>query len=602
MQNFRLPLPPWRAYKASFLPADALAALAVLFLAVPQGLAYATVAELPPAVGLFAAAIPAIVGSLLRSSSHVVAGPTNAVSLLVGGAILAGLGQGDPVGTALTLALLVGVFQVTAGVLRLGAIVDYISSAVVLGYITGAAGLIGLGQLYNVVGTSGPRGTVWITISGWVDTLPNLHPLALGFTLATVAVVLALRWFNARTGKRIPGAIVTMSLAIAVNIGFGLESYGLGVVSDVQAIPSGLPPLTIPGLGRISELLPMAIACTVLSLVESSAVARSIAAKTGQRLEPSTEFFGQGMSNIAAAFFGGYPVGGSLGRSALNHQSGARTRVAGILSGVFMLGVLLALGPVLNHTPLPALAGLLVVVAWDLVDVPRIRKTVRSSKADALAFVATVLGTWVTSLDNAIYLGAGISIVLFLRNARFLKVRELIVGEQGILKERSPGESFKADQRCPRIKILHIEGSLFFGAAGELQTALDDATRDPIVEVLIVRLKRSRSLDATTAAVFESTAKLLHAKNRHLILVGMRPDIMEVLERSGVASSIGEANIIPTREKWFSALDAARDRAVALCQKDCQTCPFSKARFTTNVPGESMSTEPTEPADSSNPK
>ena len=537
-----------------------MAAVTVLFLAVPQGLAYATIAGLPPAVGLFAAAVPTIVSAVFRSSSHVVSGPTNALSLLVGAAVATGLGA-DPVAVALTLALMVGVMQALAGLLRLGAVVDFISSSVVAGYITGAGVLIGVGQLYNATGTTGERGKLWVTVGGWLDSLGGAHITPIAVALGTIAIVIVVRALNRRTGRRLPSAMVAMSLGLVVNVVFGLERHGLRVVSDLAEIPTGLPPLTVPDLGLAPDLIPVAVACAVLSLVESSSVARSIAARTGERLDASTEFFGQGLSNIAAAFFGGYPVSGSLSRSALNERIGAKTRLSGILTGAFMIVVLLALGPVLDHTPLASLAGLMFVVAYDLVDLKKIRRLVRASKADATAFFSTLAGTWVLSLDLAIYLGVGISVVLFLRRARMVRVVELVPGEAGRFEERS----LITDAEAPDIRVLHIEGPLFFGAAGELQDALSVAIEPPEVQALVVRLKRAQGLDATAAGVLAEVAARLQASGRRLIVVGVTADDLQVLERSGAMEAIGKEYVFPTRSTWFAAMEAGLAKAREEC-------------------------------------
>ena len=554
-----LPLPPVGRLPAGALAADGIAGLTVLFLAVPQGLAYATIAGLPPAVGLYAATVPTIVSAVFRSSSHVVAGPTNALSLLVGAAVASGLGA-DPVAVALTLALMVGVMQALAGVLRLGSVVDFISSAVVLGYITGAGVLIGIGQLYNATGTAGDRGRLWTTVGGWIDTLGATEPVAVAVALGTVALVILIRWANKRTRRRFPSAIVAMVAALAINLAFGLEDVGLRVVSDLAAIPAGLPPLTIPNLALMPELVAVAVACSVLSLVESSSVARSIAARSGQRLDASTEFFGQGLSNIAAAFFGGYPVSGSLSRSALNERAGAKTRVSGIVTGALMVVVLLAFGPILNHTPVASLAGLMFVVAYDLVDIQKIKRVTRASKADALAFTATVLGTWLLSLDLAIYLGVGISLVLFLRRARLISVTELVEDATGAACEKP-----LQDRTDSPIRVLHVEGSLFFGAAGELRGCLTEAVRPQSVRALVVRLKRAKGLDATSAAALVDVSTQLRAKDRHLVLVGMTAAEMRVLERYGAVAEIGRENLFPTQDSLYSALRAGVERAAQLC-------------------------------------
>lgn len=560
-----LPLPPLSRYSLRDLPVDLSAALAVCFLAVPQGLAYATIAGLPPAVGLYAAAVPTIVGSLFRSSSYVVAGPTNALSLLVGGAVAAGLG-GDPVGVALTLALMVGAMQLGAGLLRLGAVVDYISGPVVLGYITGAAVLIGAGQLYNAIATQGPRGTLVDTLAGFVPTVGQGSWLAVAMAAGTVLAVVLLRLLARRLRRRIPDAMVAMGLALVVNVVLDLEAHGLRVLSDLSPIPAGLPAPTLPPLEHVGVLMPVAVACAVLSLVESSAVARSLAARTGQRLDASTEFAGQGLSNIAAGFFGGYPVSGSLSRSALTESSGAKSRMAGVLSGVLMVGVLLAFGPVLDHTPIASLAGLLFVVAWDLVDGRRIARTLRTSRADALALAVTVISTFVLDLDTAIYMGVGVSVVLFLRRARVMVVREMFRDADGNWQECKTGQAEVAG-RLPGIRIIQAEGPLFFGSAGELLAVLDDTLADPRAQVVILRLKRAQGMDATVAAALAEAARQAARDGRWLVLVALDATQMRVLERSGAAEAFPPEHVLMARGKRFEALEIAVAQAQAHLQQ-----------------------------------
>ncbi|MCH9688062.1 MAG: SulP family inorganic anion transporter [Deltaproteobacteria bacterium] len=557
-----LPLPPMARYRARDFPSDLSAAATVCFLAVPQGLAYATIAGLPPAMGLYAAAAPTIVGSLFRSSKHVVAGPTNALSLLVGAAVATGLG-GDPVGVALTLALMIGALQVGAGLLRLGAVVDYISVPVVLGYITGAAVLIGAGQLYNVTNTTGPRGTLLTTLGHWAPTASDASGLAVAVAVATVVIIFATRGVSRRIGRRIPGAVVAMIAMLVVNVALGLEARGLRVVADLSPIPESFPTPGLPPLADVGVLLPVAVAGAVLSLVESTAVARSIAARTGQRLDASTEFVGQGLSNLTAGLWGGYPVSGSLSRSAVNERSGAKSRIAGIATGAMMFGVVLAFGSVLDHTPIASLAGLLLVVAWDLVDVPRLVRTVRASKTDAMALAVTVVATWTLSLDTAIYLGVGISIVAFLRRSRTLAVHEVVRDARGRWQDRAP--SAEPEEREPGIRVVQLEGPLFFGAATELVTAIDDAFEDASTTVVILRLKRAQGMDATVATTLAEASRLAVGRGDALLLCGLSEAMMTVLERSGANQAFAPEHLLRARPQRFASLDLAWGIATAIC-------------------------------------
>lgn len=571
-----------RSWRPSTLPGDLAAAAAVTVLSIPQGVAYAMIAGLPPVAGLYAAMVPAAVGSLFRSSRHVVAGPTNALSLLVGGALAAlAVDTGaSPVSVAVTLALLVGVFQVSAGLLGLGALVDYLSTPVVLGYISGAGVLIGVGQLPNLTGTPMAPGMLHERLWSWIGGLGALDPLTLGVGLGTTALVVGLRLVD----KRIPGAVVAMAVGIAASLLFDLEARGLRVVSDLAPVPARLPPLSIPALEHLTPMLPVAFAATVLSLVESSAVARAIGARTGDRLDASTEFYGQGVANVAAAFFGAYPTSGSLSRSMLNWRAGGVTRLSGVFGGAMVMGVVLVAGPVVDHTPVASLAGLLLVLAWDLLDWERIRVTLRGGLGDTAAFLATLIGAWTLDLDKAIYLGVLISIALFLRRARLLTVRELAVDADDHLREATSSIAPDDDElpalaagfrTCPQIRVLHVEGSLFFGAASELQGTLDEALADPRLEVLVVRLKRCQGLDVTTAEVLRSTSERMRAGGRHLVLVGMRPKVMERMEAVGLVASLGRDHVFPTEPGWFVAMDHALERSLGFAtpHHDAGACP-----------------------------
>lgn len=546
------------------LLADLAAGSAAAFMAVPQGVAYALIAGLPPKMGLYAGMLPVIVGSLLRSSRHVQAGPTNAVSLLVGGAVATyvGVNGGDPITIAATMALMVGAFQVAAGALRLGAVVDYISAPVVLGYITGAAVLIGIGQLPNLSGTDGARGNLLHSVSVWVQGLADWDPLTLGVALGTSALLVILK----KLDKRIPGAIVVMALGIAADFAFDLRGRGVKTIADLARVPASLPPLVLPSLTGLGALLPLAAAATVLSLVESAAVGRSLAAKSGDRLDTNREFIGQGAANLAAAFTGGYVVSGSLGRSAIVFNSGGKSRMAGVFGGIVVLLLVWVAGPIVDHTPIASLAGLLLVVAWDLIDLPRIRTALKTSPGDAAAFAVTALGCWTLSLDRAIYLGVAISLILFLRRASLLKVTELGIDKTGRLREVEMDDETEMG-RAPGLRMLHLEGPLFFGSSGELRSVLDEQIADDSVQVLILRLRRARGLDVSTTTVLSDAAERMRTQGKTLILAGITPLQSQRLERSGAAAIIGPEQLFPHRPKWFGAMDASLRHALSITKE-----------------------------------
>lgn len=573
------PFTDLKGYRAGDVSGDLTAAVTLSFIAIPQSVAYAMIAGLPPAMGLYAAAVPTIVGSLFRSSRHVITGPTNALSLLVGtaGAAAAGL---DPVPTALLLAFLVGVIQVSAGVLRLGALVDYISIPVVIGYITGAGVLIGVGQLRNLTETEAGRGNLFETIYGWTQHLSEANVYAVGVAFATLIGIIVLRRIN----KKIPGTMLMLALMTLLSWLFDVERFGLSRIVDLSPVPAGFPPLSLPlGEGTYAwsfdnwlTIFPIAIAATVLSLVESSSLGRALSARTGQRLDLSVEFVGQGLANVTAAFFGGYPVSGSLSRSALNYESGATSRLAGVFNGFIMLGVLLALGPAVDHTPIASLAGLLLVVAYDLVDVPKIREILRGRRSDGAAFAATVLGTWVLRLDHAIYLGVALSVFLFLRRARLITVHELVFDEEGRPMELRRGDPLTRERGCSAIRMIQVEGELFFGAASELMSALDDAIDEEGVKVVWLRIRRAFGMDISIAQTLVAASERLRAEGRHLVVVGVREPAYQVLERTGAIGKLGEENVLRRTDAWFDASDRGLLRALDLVgEHEChEPCPI----------------------------
>ncbi len=574
-----LPFTDLRGYGRSDLGADLGAALAVTFLCIPQGIAYALIAGLPPAMGLYAAAIPAVVASLFRSSRHLVAGPTNAVSLLVGSAFAAGMSE-DPAAVAVTLALMVGVLQLSAGILRLGSLVDFISGAVVQGFVTGAAILIGVGQLAHATATPQTSGAMPLRVVEWLGGLGAADPLSLAIALGTAAMIVALKHFLPRA----PAAILALGMATAVAMVLGGST--LRTVADLAPIASTLPPLTTPSMGLIPGLIPLAIAVMVLAMVESTSVARDIATRSGQRLDLSVEFSGEGLGNLMAAFFGGYPITGSLSRSALNEREGARTRLAGVIGGLLVLVSPVALGPALGHIPIAALAGLLIVIAVRLIHVREIRATLASHSSDKLAFLGTLGGTFLLHLDQAIYLGVGISLVLVLRRARLLRFRDLAIDAQGRIREvarRVRGVSAPLPdgvRYCQSVHVLNVEGSLFFAAAGELQLAVQDILRSEHIQVLILRLKRVRNLDVTSVRELVNIAATMRSRGGRLVLVGLSAGSVGFLQRTGIADALGSENLFAQREDdhWWAALeDALRVGLRDIGEHGCAgTCPYDE--------------------------
>lgn len=364
------------------MKADSLAALTGAMIVLPQAVAFATIAGLPPEYGLYAAMVPAIVAALWGSSRHLVSGPTTAISIVVFSAIspLAEPGSPQFIGLVLTLTFLAGAIQLTMGLARLGMLVNFISHTVIIGFTAGAALLIASSQIKHFFGLAMPRGAPFHEVLLQFGThVADIRPW-----VATVgAVTLIAGVFAKRHLPKLPYMIVAMAVggvvAALLNAQFGVEATG---IQTVGALAAALPPLSLPDFSftAIQQTLFPAFIIAVLALTEAVAIARSVAVKSDQRIDSNQEFIGQGLSNIAGSFFSGYASSGSFNRSGVNYAAGAQTPIAAALSAVFLLAIVLLVAPLAAYLPVPAMAAILFIVAWGLIDFHHIREILKRHK------------------------------------------------------------------------------------------------------------------------------------------------------------------------------------------------------------------------------
>ena len=337
--------------------ADAVAGLIGAIIVLPQGVAFATLAGLPPQYGLYAAMVPAVIAALFGSSWHLVSGPTNVISIFVFSSVsvLAVPGSDDYIRLVLALTFLAGAMQLAMGLARLGTLVNFISHTVIVGFTAGAACLIVTAQLRDFFGVELPRASLPQVWSHFVLHLDVINPYATAVGLATLATAAVSRKLFPRFPYMITAMLAGTGAAFALRAAFGDHAQ----IATVSAVAATLPPLTVPDLSPdvIQKTLPIAFAVTILALTEAVSIARSIAVKSGQRIDGSQEFIGQGLSNIAASFFSSYASSGSFNRSGLNYEAGARTPLAAVCSALILLAIVLAVAPLLTHLPLAVMAA-----------------------------------------------------------------------------------------------------------------------------------------------------------------------------------------------------------------------------------------------------
>jgi SulP family sulfate permease len=559
------------------LRADLIAGLTGAIVVLPQGVAFATIAGMPPQYGLYAGMVPAIVAALFGSSWHLVSGPTTAASVVLFASLssFAEPGTAQYVTLALTLTLMVGVTQLVMGFARLGTLVNFISHTVVIGFTAGAAVLIATKQIKHFFGLSIPRGSEFHEI--FLHFFTHLENVNV-FVLAVGAITLFSGILIKRFAPRIPymiGAMVIGSLtAVALDQWFGAQRT---MIPTVGALPSMLPPLSMPDFspGTLKDLVPAAMAVTLFALTEAVSIARSLAIRSGQHLNGNQEFIGQGLSNIAGSFFSGYVATGSFNRSGLNYEAGAKTPLAAVFAGTLLMAVVLLVAPLAAYLPNAAMAGILFLVAWGLVDVHHIRKIIQASTSETAVMAGTFFSALFIGLEFAIFFGVFLSLVLYLRRTSRPKVRVRAPDP------RLPKRKLNTDPQlpeCPQLKLVRIDGSLFYGAVSHVTEQLRDMERAyPEQTHLIVVATGINFIDVAGAELLAQEAVQRRKRGGGLYLLRPKEAVMQVLERGGYLKEIGEENVFSSKN---AAIDAVYQR---LDHDQCRHCPRAVFR---ECPGE----------------
>jgi len=558
-----LPFIPWiRRYKPRHFKADLFAGLTVAVVALPQSMAYALIAGLPVQYGLYASIVPTIIGCLWGSSAHLITGPTTTASLLVFSALhgMAAPGSAAYLKLALLLAAMAGLIRLAMGIARLGGLLNFVSHSVLLGFTGGAAVLIAFKQLPGLLGVQvSPGGSFVGSLFELLGRLDQVQPVTMVLGLATIGVILVLK----RWRPNFPGTLAAMILVGAAVAFFHLDQQQVRVVG---AIAGGIPPLSVPGwtsFEQVGRLAPAALAIAILGLMEAMSIARTIADQTRQRLNVNREFIGQGLANLGAALFSGYPCSGSFTRSAVNFRSGAKTPMSGIISGLTVAVAILLAGPLAANLPISALAGVLIVVAYQLIRVDDIMRTIKATRSDAAVMVVTFLVTVLINIEFSIYVGVLLSIGLHLAKTShpriYSVVPDLDTGKMG---------GFAQGRTCCQMDIIQIEGSLFFGSAVFVLEDLQRRMRHHAdVANLLIRMHHVNIMDASGVHIIENILDDIRSRGGGLYFSRVNHRVFGVLNDSGLLRDIGHANVHTTTYKAIR--QAMRN---AFCPVICEGC------------------------------
>jgi len=574
-----LPFLKWqhRVNQAS-MKADGIAGLTGALIVLPQAVAFATIAGLPPEYGIYAAMVPTVIAALFGSSWHLVSGPTTAISIVVFASVSPYAEPGSPefIGMVLTLTFLTGLFQLIMGLAKMGALVNFISHTVVIGFTAGAALLIAASQVKNFFGVDVERGaSAFEVVRQLLIQIGDINPF-----ITSVAVVSLIAGLLARKYlKQIPYMIVAMVagglLAALLDAQFGNAATG---IKSVGALTASLPPLSMPdfSLATLNTTIFSALAVTVLALTEAVSISRSIAIKSEQHINGNQEFIGQGLSNLFGSFFSAYASSGSFNRSGVNYESGARTPLAAVFSSLFLLLILFMVAPLAAHLPIPAMAAVLFLVAWNLIDFHHIGAILKAHRDEAVVLGVSFFGT-VIDLEKGIFIGIVTSLIFYLSRTSKPAIRSLVPDAKD---PDNPRRKFivetGAEPDCPQLKLLRLEGSIFYGAVDHIQqtlVAVDEHV--PSQKSVLLFSKGINTIDLAGAEMLAREAVRRRRLGGALYLCDVSESTCNMLKKGGYEADIGAENVFAHKPDSIAGIYPRLDPE--LC-RNCKSRIFRECR------------------------
>jgi SulP family sulfate permease len=552
-----------KSYNLNVLKSDFLAGCEVALLTVPQAIAYALVAGLPISTGLFAAVFSAIVAAIMGSSRYLIVGPINAIAILVqaGTADILHTYYRDAVGfqrdayaleIMTQIALLAGVLHVIVAVFKLGRMTQFVSHSVVVGYLAGGALAVVTNQLFTFAGIPGLPGvnSLYEKLAYFTSNVELINLPTFGIGVGSLVLLLGLK----RMSKRIPSAAIMLLMAAGICFAVSMTSFAtyaepvalIGSTSDAFEM---IPLFSWPNfnLGIMNHMIAVAFAVALLSIIETTCSAKSIAANSGQGISISQEILSVGVANLVSSCTGSMPVSVSGSRSQLNLQSGAQTRFAAIFAAILVAAIVSYLGTLVNLIPLSALSALLFVTASTLINRKQLLLCVKSTSSDAFVLITTFLACVFFNLDTAFYIGVALSISLYLKKAAMPQLVEYEIQDNGDLRRLHLSEAYL--QKL--IRVIKVEGELFFGSADIFYSTLKTlAEDDTTTRVILLQLKNARDIDATSCLALLQLHEYLQKGERHLVLCGMTHEMWDVMSNSGLVSAIGKDNLFIFDERY----------------------------------------------------
>lgn len=514
---------------------DLRAGLNVSLLAFPQCMAYSLIAGVPIQYGLMCFIAASLVGPLFGSSRMNSYGPSNATSVLLLSTFLAlQLTDAAMLAALPVIVLLAGVFLIMGALLRVATLIQYVSRTVITGYITAAALLIIANQVKNALGFSIPKVSSFFGVV--TETALNLG--ATHWPSLLLSVLTAACYYGLRRYPLLPGVAIT--LLLMTGLATLMNHYGLGIATLDSLTESTFRIAGFAiGFELIGQLAGASLTLAFLITLEAGSIGKSLAARTGDRLDANQEMFGLGMANIASSLFGGMAASASLTRSTLNGQSGAYSGLCNIFAALIVAAMLLTLSGLIGYIPRPALAVLVITIGISLLNPRSIKIVSTATQSDRIVFYVTTAAGLLLALDVAIYLGTALSILLFLRKVARPEMVEYSFNDAGHLAQIQA----RKERQIQEVSIVHVEGELFFGAAELFRDQIRRVCEDPNLKIVVLKLRNAHNMDATSVMALEELIRYMKERDRHLLLSEARADILRVLRNSGMLAILGEENV-----------------------------------------------------------
>ena len=569
--NKIFPFLDWLPLAKKYWKDDLIAGITGTIIVIPQAVAFAMIAGMPPVYGFYTAMLTPVIAAIFGSSYHLVSGPTTTSSIVLYGIVSKFiLPESDLeafVSLAILLSFMAGVIKLIMGFARIGKLVNFVSNSVIIGFSAGSGVLIAFKQLKHIFGIKVPQGSSFYNIIRYISThIAETNWYAFAVALGTLAIALGVHKIKKISRLYM---LVAMVLGSLLAIWLGGDASGIATIGK---IPSNLPPFRMPAFdfANMKMLSSGAIILATLGLVEAAAISRSIALHTHQKLNTNQEFISQGISNTISSFFSCYTSSASFTRSSINFQSGAKTPMSAVISAVGLMLVILLFASYAAFLPKPAMGGIILLVGYNLIDFQHIKKIIKSSKRELIVFGITFLGTLFLELEQALVLGVFLSLFFYLDRTSKPHIAELGKLDVNRFVNISRGKNTKV---CPQLKIIRIDGSIYFGAIEAVSDYFTDLYEANEVERILIVADGINFIDLAGAEWLMHEVLKWQKNRKGIYFASMKIVSQDVLKKGNFIKAMGHEIFFKDKHEAITNIYKELDKSI--CEK-CEIKAFDE--------------------------